>query len=61
VPVQMFVPSTWLTGSDIHGVMGLWSILYMEDLAMFRDVVQAKEEETYRQGRGREKIPLWKL
>jgi hypothetical protein len=61
VPVQMFVPPTWLTGSDIHGVLGIWSILYMEDLAMFRDVVKAKEEEIHRQGRGGEKIPLSKL
>jgi hypothetical protein len=61
VLVQMFVPPTWLTGSDIHGVLGLWSILYIEDLAMFRDIVKVKEEEMHCQGRGREKIPLSKL
>lgn len=61
VPVQMFVPPTWLTGSNIHNVLGFWSVLYMEDLATFREVVKEKEEEIHCQGRGRGKVPLSKL
>ena len=61
VSVQMFVPPAWLRGSDIRGLLSFRGILYMKELAVFRDVLMVREKEMHCQGSGEEKIPLSKL
>ena len=62
VPVQMFLPPTWLRGSDIHGLLSFHGLGYGSYLANFRDLVEAREKEMHCQGSGgEEKIPLSKL
>ncbi len=62
VPVQMFLPPTWLRGDDIHDLLSFRGLGYGSHLADFRDVVKAREKELRCQGRGGEdKIPLSKL
>ncbi|RDL33120.1 uncharacterized protein BP5553_08559 [Venustampulla echinocandica] len=62
VPVQMFLPPTWLRGGDIRDLLSFRGLGYGSYLAGFRDVVKAKEKEMHCQGSGgEEKIPLSKL
>jgi hypothetical protein len=47
VPVQIFVPPAWLRGGDIYNLLGLGGILYIDELARFRDVVKAREKDIH--------------
>ncbi|KAH9221427.1 hypothetical protein DL95DRAFT_403254 [Leptodontidium sp. 2 PMI_412] len=62
VPVQMFLPPTWLRGGDIRDLLSFRGLGYGSYLAGFRDLVKVKEKEMHCQGSGsEEKIPLSKL
>ncbi|KAH6717298.1 hypothetical protein BKA61DRAFT_642467 [Leptodontidium sp. MPI-SDFR-AT-0119] len=62
VPVQMFLPPTWLRGGDIRDLLSLRGLGYGSYLAGFRDLIKVKEKEMHCQGSGsEEKIPLSKL
>jgi hypothetical protein len=62
LPVQLFLPPTWLRGSNIRGLLSFRGLGYGSHLANFRDVVKAKEKEMHLQNSdGEDKIPLSKL
>ncbi len=48
-------------GGDIYGLLGLGGILYIDELARFRDMVKMREKNMNCQEIGKKKIPLSKL